>query len=372
MGQGCGQPDDCRNGLCASGRCQALPNCTDHATNGDETDVDCGGASCSRCPAELVCLAPTDCASGLCNAGRCAAGPTCADGVRNGDEADRDCGGAVCARCADGSSCGAATECASGLCSGTCLTRPTCTDGVRNGTESGVDCGGAVCARCQVGGACAVPSDCLTSLCSAGLCARPPDCADGLKNGNESDLDCGGPVCARCGVGQHCNVASDCSTSHCETRFLWSDTSWKWSPSAPNGWNTAAFSDASWSSAVSEGTHGSGPPWGASPPMPPQTSAEWIWNYDSRSGGDSNTVYFRKAFTGPASPIELHVAADDNFTAFVDGVMVTSGTIWFTPGVATVSPPAGGASVLAIRVTNNGGAGGLVVDGRVTQPLCAP
>jgi hypothetical protein len=47
-------------------------SCTDKATNGDETDVDCGGATCPKCGAGKICKADTDCKSGKCDAGKCA------------------------------------------------------------------------------------------------------------------------------------------------------------------------------------------------------------------------------------------------------------------------------------------------------------
>jgi hypothetical protein len=199
-----------------------------------------------------------------------------------------------------------------------------------------------------------------------------PTCSDGLRNGDESDVDCGGPLCARCAVSARCNVNGDCVSGRCNDQFLWTDTSWRWSLSAPAGWNTASFSDSSWSFATSEGLHGSGLPWGSSPPMPPQTQAHWIWNYDSRGSGDTNTLYFRKTFTGPTAPITLHVAADDRFTAYLNGVQVGVGTIWYTPAIVTLTPPPGMTSVLAVSVSNGGGAGGLVADARLTAPACAP
>jgi hypothetical protein len=53
---------------------QPLPSlCTDGVTDQDETDVDCGGATCSaRCPLGAGCAGSSDCASGLCTAGVCA------------------------------------------------------------------------------------------------------------------------------------------------------------------------------------------------------------------------------------------------------------------------------------------------------------
>jgi hypothetical protein len=50
--------------------------CADGVTDQDETDVDCGGATCSaRCPLGAGCAGSTDCASGLCAAGVCACVP---------------------------------------------------------------------------------------------------------------------------------------------------------------------------------------------------------------------------------------------------------------------------------------------------------
>lgn len=85
------------------------PTCTDGIQNGDETGVDCGGASCPSCPVA----------------------PTCDDGIQNGDETGVDCGGSSCP---------------------SCPVAPTCTDGIQNGNETGVDCGGPDCAPCNTGG----------------------------------------------------------------------------------------------------------------------------------------------------------------------------------------------------------------------------
>src|SRR5262245_11500996 len=50
--------------------------CADGVTNQDETDVDCGGATCSaRCPLGDACASNTDCAIGNCAAWVCACVP---------------------------------------------------------------------------------------------------------------------------------------------------------------------------------------------------------------------------------------------------------------------------------------------------------
>lgn len=56
-------------------------DCGDGKRNGDETDIDCGGA-CPACADGEQCSAPADCESGSCSAGVCQGGlalPDCAD-----------------------------------------------------------------------------------------------------------------------------------------------------------------------------------------------------------------------------------------------------------------------------------------------------
>jgi plastocyanin len=48
-----------------------VASCSNGLRDGDETDIDCGGA-CAPCAVGLQCAAAPDCASGLCTAGRCA------------------------------------------------------------------------------------------------------------------------------------------------------------------------------------------------------------------------------------------------------------------------------------------------------------
>ena len=53
------------------------PGCGDGIKNGDESDVDCGGA-CDPCGVDAACVVLADCASGLCSAGKCAIAANCA------------------------------------------------------------------------------------------------------------------------------------------------------------------------------------------------------------------------------------------------------------------------------------------------------
>lgn len=116
-GGDCASAADCESGVCTSTICQA-PTCSDSVLNGDETDVDCGGATCDGCDLDESCSANGDCADGLyCDSDSCA----------NCHEACETCDGA------DASAC---TACASGYYdsggeeppSGTCTAWSTCSE----------------------------------------------------------------------------------------------------------------------------------------------------------------------------------------------------------------------------------------------------
>ncbi|PKN54359.1 MAG: hypothetical protein CVU56_27005, partial [Deltaproteobacteria bacterium HGW-Deltaproteobacteria-14] len=109
----CHDGADCESGVCLNEECQ-LPTCSDGVSNGAETGVDCGGASCPRCPSGQGCSSATDCVSGVCTSGVCV-DPACNDGVRNGNESDVDCGGA-CGGCEYTKNCIIAGDCLSGRC----------------------------------------------------------------------------------------------------------------------------------------------------------------------------------------------------------------------------------------------------------------
>ena len=74
-------------GRCPSG--PTGPTCSDGATNGSETDVDCGGF-CPRCASGKTCASRSDCLSARCAAGTC---QTCVD--PNAD-CGTDVGGGMC------------------------------------------------------------------------------------------------------------------------------------------------------------------------------------------------------------------------------------------------------------------------------------
>ena len=192
--------------------------CSDHALDGNETDVDCGGACPNKCSGGQQCRAGSDCKDAVCTGGQCA-GPTCSDGVKNGSETDVDCGGACPNKCADAKGCGVAADCQGGVCkSGTCAL-PTCSDGVKNGSETDTDCGGSCPNKCGTQQGCKVAADCQTGACSNGRCIAA-SCTDGTRDGTETDVDCGGPQCNPCGVGKGCGGATDCTTGVCNPQKI--------------------------------------------------------------------------------------------------------------------------------------------------------
>jgi hypothetical protein len=59
--------------LVCAGAGGSSPTCTDGVKNGSETDVDCGGGTCSPCANGDICAVGSDCLSGTCTGGICGA-----------------------------------------------------------------------------------------------------------------------------------------------------------------------------------------------------------------------------------------------------------------------------------------------------------
>jgi hypothetical protein len=203
----CGGPSE----ICSNSTC--VLSCPDGMTNGDETDMDCGGDACPPCGDGKSCDVGDDCSSKSCKGGVCVQ-PACDDNVKNGAETDTDCGGPTCSKCATGDTCLAGTDCQSAVCTGGTCKAPACNDMVKNGTETDKDCGGA-CPDCADNLMCGNAGDCLSGICTGGVC-QVPACNDTVKNGMETDVDCGGAGgCPKCAQGKTCMVASDCLSNKC-------------------------------------------------------------------------------------------------------------------------------------------------------------
>jgi putative heme-binding domain-containing protein len=103
----------------------------------------------------------------------------------------------------------------------------------------------------------------------------------------------------------------------------------------------------------------------AQSPSPGWGSARWIWDQ-----ADANSVaqtddprYVRRAFTLAAKPLkaELWIAADNEYTAYVNGQKVGTGTEWSKVDRYDVARHlTAGKNVLAIVAKNHGGPAGLI------------
>ena len=192
--------------------CAPVPepvSCTDLTTNGDETDVDCGG-SCPDCALGQDCVMDGDCASAFCLGGVCSTpSATCNDAIENGAETGIDCGGGTCPDCLPGQGCLVAGDCTSNVCSaGTCQT-PLCSDGVQNGTETGTDCGGGSCPTCANGQGCSGGSDCTSGTCSGGICVSLlMDGAPCAFDGQCFSSSCVDGVCCNSACGGLCQACT--------------------------------------------------------------------------------------------------------------------------------------------------------------------
>lgn len=173
-----------------------------------------GGAGASDMDAGTASDASASGAGGV--GGSSVNGPNCTDGYSNGDETDIDCGGDACKPCDDTQKCLAVRDCKSNNCSpnGTCVPagedgcydvepdNPTCRDCTKNGLETDFDCGGEEpCPPCRVARGCAVDGDCLSSKCVDFKCA-PGEANAACQSG----ADCASGACGpgECTFGKCC------------------------------------------------------------------------------------------------------------------------------------------------------------------------
>ncbi len=221
IGKGCHHATDCLSKVCSAGIC-AAPSCSDMVQNGSEVGPDCGGSCTKGCPANTPCQLPIDCESGVCaelDTGKVCVSAACGDGVKNGQESDSDCGGS-CPPCADAFHCLVASDCQSLVCgsgdAGFVCIPPSCNDGVKNQGEFAVDCLGP-CGKCRTGQPCAADNGCQSGFCRSDMTCAVPSCVDHVQNGNESDADCGGATCSRCELTKRCVTDGDCQSNICRT-----------------------------------------------------------------------------------------------------------------------------------------------------------
>jgi hypothetical protein len=156
--------NDCTDDACSAGAKKFTPKASGSACNSG------GGKYCDGAGTCVECIKDMDCASLACNPGHMCVAAQCDDKKKNGDETDVDCGGATCPPCGPGKGCSMGSDCKGGTCDmGTCA--PSCKDGVKNGAETDIDCGGGACPACATTKICVKDADCLSGKCDAGTCA---------------------------------------------------------------------------------------------------------------------------------------------------------------------------------------------------------
>jgi len=171
-GEGCLDSGDCV-GTCVAGKCGPIGP-EDGKKNNGETDIDCGGANAPKCANGKKCETNGDCTDDFCpDATKTCTAPTYDDGVKNGNETDVDCGGAGpgMKKCAEGKVC-----LVDGDCFGACNYAKKCVDAPSCKPKDGGDtCGygdvgraGAVFSHKIAGGDAAGHESCCRTLPVAG------------------------------------------------------------------------------------------------------------------------------------------------------------------------------------------------------------
>lgn len=194
---------------------EAEASCDDGLKNGDETDVDCGGAVCAPCDLGQECAEPSDCESAVCEEGLCGVA-SCEDvGCPNADETchqgeckraclhPRDCGETAVFECTDGVcvdlcdavSCGEEEFCYAGECVPNCESNNECLE-----LKGYLSCDEGTCV-----------APCAGVVCDAGTQCYRGECY--LKcDPNAWDEECESPT--RC-IDERVCVPTDCSLVNC-------------------------------------------------------------------------------------------------------------------------------------------------------------
>ena len=218
IGELCADDVDCITLTCDGTACVPDPACADGMQGPSETDVDCGGPCGPTCETNEGCIQDLDCASDYCqlSSSTCQE-PSCDDGAQNGDETDIDCGGACGPTCGTGELCEIDDDCASMACEDDerCAADPLCSNGMKDNGETDVDCGGPCGPSCEVDEGCGNNTDCVSLFCDADMTCDQPACDDGEQNGDETDVDCGGSCGPTCENGEHCLGNPDCVDKYC-------------------------------------------------------------------------------------------------------------------------------------------------------------
>jgi hypothetical protein len=178
-----------------------------------------GTKVCNDSGACVECVDATQCGGGFCYQNAC---HKCDDGTKNGDETDVDCGGANCGDCADGKACGVGDDCTSTFCADSVCCAEACdgecvscniagsegvcdfvakyttdnSDGMGGTCDGTKVCNGSGGCSGAVGEPCTGPTQCASAKCG------DPD-ADGMK------------TCVK-SAGEPCTMNGECQSNVCD------------------------------------------------------------------------------------------------------------------------------------------------------------
>ncbi|KAG6811252.1 hypothetical protein H0H92_008370 [Tricholoma furcatifolium] len=159
------------------------------------------------------------------------------------------------------------------------------------------------------------------------------------------------------------------------TDTIVTDAEWHAVNGSPAGFQEVAYDDSSWAPAFVEGPYPSTAPWNSytiSIPPPDQNpgpslqSAKWIWTNELTGPGSSVPVgarAFRKTINIPDGGlvVQAHVliATDNEFTLYINGLLVGSGSSFTTANRYLVNFPPTSTVTIAVYAVNTGGPAGV-------------
>lgn len=206
-------PPDTQHGDCLRPSCDANGALVDAPDPSDVPDDDgdpCTDEVCGDTgPAHVLSASGKSCGPGDAHCDDTGSCVSCADGVQDGDEEDVDCGGACPLRCG-GADCEDGSVCQSGGCRfGQCLSAigGACTDNAACVTSL---CSAYKCAPCSTELPCPGGAACDAGACKApwgAPCVANADCGGGLCNPATS-------LCQK-GYGADCAAGDQCDSGWC-------------------------------------------------------------------------------------------------------------------------------------------------------------
>ncbi|KAG6829678.1 hypothetical protein H0H92_003796 [Tricholoma furcatifolium] len=130
------------------------------------------------------------------------------------------------------------------------------------------------------------------------------------------------------------------------------DAEWHVFNGSVAGFQQVAFDDSQWGPAFVEGPWPTATPWGSSVSVPPEDenpgpslqSANWIWTNE---------------LTGPGSSAHVLIATDNEFTLYINGLLVGSGESFTVANRYVVNFPPTSTVTFAVYAVNTGGPAGV-------------